>query len=97
MSTRTKLLELIEENNKQIENLRQINLSLLRDSYLISDEQQWYDEKNEDTIKWYRRKKTVTTNLVGRIYWNEYFKDEDTGDEIKMERSRVVKFNGEWI
>jgi len=35
--------------------------------------------------------------LVGRIYYNQEFKDEDTGEIITIKRTDVVRVNGEWV
>lgn len=38
-------------------------------------------------------RKTVKKR-IGRIYWNEEFKDEDTGESIFVDRSRICSVDG---
>lgn len=88
--------EIIKESRsiiKQIEKLQKKHIQLNRKFMLLSDKEQQYKE-TEETIG---RGKTKTTKLIGRIHWVGKFKDQDTGKTIKIERSTVVRVNGEWI
>ena len=87
------------ENFDQIETLKLENIKLARQAMLMSDENQQFTEEVENYPD---AKKGSTGNilngqLVGRIHWKESFKDEDTGKSIEVERSKIVRFNGEWI
>lgn len=47
-----------------------------------------------------KRPKKTETLLVGRIHWNEFFKNggypDDESKGVWIERSQVVRVNGEW-
>lgn len=85
---------------KRIEELQQEYLELQRKDYLISTTRQWFTEEMEKhTIS--QRPKKVVEKLVGRIHWKERFYDGDyPGDKSKsivIERTEVVRVNGEWV
>lgn len=82
--------ELIVKTNEEIR-------ELLKESCLLSDEEQWFTEEMETFTKRVNRKKVTEEKLVGRIHWNQNFKDEDTGSVITIKRSQAVRVNGEWI
>lgn len=81
-----KLRQKIELINEQL-------LDLERQNALLSDKKQRYKEEIEEHGKGKNKK----TYLVGRVYWVETFKDQDTGTLFPMTRSQVVKQDGEWI
>ena len=94
---RTKNRETLREKIKQceakIEFLQGLKERLVKEDYLLSDEKQWYKEERR-VVRMGRKNVEI---LEGRIYWNETFKDEDSGQVVKIERSMAVKIDGEWI
>ena len=97
MTTRQQIIENIKEKRQQIGTLYEEINQLYRESLLLSDDEQWFTEKEETEEIKVGRKKEKRTFLAGRIHWNETFKDADTGQEIVIERSRLVRVNGEWV
>lgn len=91
--TRKQLANAVRKNNVMILKLEKNNLELLRKSYLLCDKKQQYKEQME-TLGKGKNKETV---LVGRIHWMQTFTDQSTGKKFKLERSQMVKRNGEWI
>lgn len=86
------------KNFDKIEELKRQNIELTKESLLLCDDKQWFTEKEEKHVVSKRPKKTETF-LIGRIHWMETFKDEDKPDgsgDIEIERSQVVRVNGEW-
>ena len=63
---------------------------------LFSDEERWYKEKMEEVII-SKRPKVVENKLIGRIHWYEPFIDEDTGNVVDVDRSRIIKCDGLFI
>ncbi len=100
MTKRERLEAKRKTNFDKIEDLKKQNIKLAKELCLLSDEKQWFTEKEEERIVSKRPKKTEKI-LVGRIYWKEFFKDDDyPNDESKgvwIERSQVVRVNGEWM
>lgn len=70
-------------------------IALKKENLLLCDESQRFEETEEEVIISRRPKKTEK-RLIGRILWEEEFKDEDTGQSIWIERSTVVRVNGVW-
>jgi len=70
-------------------------IALKKESLLLCDENQRFEETEEEVIISRRPKKTEK-RLIGRVLWKEEFKDESTGQSIWIERSRVVRVNGVW-
>lgn len=66
---------------------------LIEEGYMLSDKQQQYTE----TMETYGRGKKKRTVLTGRIHWKEDFKCENPSGIITIERSCVVRQDGEWI
>lgn len=101
---RNKINDLIELKKNSINNLNNEIIELQRQSYLLSDKDQWFTENIETVVDWDRSKKDkrrkdwkITKEvLVGRIHWNQEFIDEDTNNSITIERSQVVRVDGEW-
>lgn len=83
----------IKACTEKIEQLEAELADLVKRDYLLSDEVQWYKEELRTT----GRGKKKRTFLEGRVYWNQFFKDEDTGEEIKIERSQQITVDGVWI
>lgn len=100
MTKREKIKQKIDKNLSKIGALRFENLDLLRESYLLSDKEQWYTEKEEEFVI-SKRPKVVEKKMVGRINWNEYFRDESNPDDesagVWIKRSQPVKIDGKWI
>lgn len=97
MKTREDIWLDIDQNNSDIEELNNVNKKLLKESYLLCDEEQWFEEKEETR----GRGKSKETNLVGRIHWKEFFQDDaypnDESKGVWVERSMPVKWNGVWV
>lgn len=71
-------------------------IELERELLMMSDSEQWYSENMTTVIEKDGRKKNKVERLIGRVHWNEDFKDESTGEIITIERSQVVKVDGKW-
>lgn len=70
-------------------------IELKKESMLLSDEHQRFTEKEEEVVISRRPKKTEK-RLIGRIHWKQWFLDDDTGEKFCIDRSCVVRVNGEW-
>lgn len=92
MTERKKINEQIDAKKSAINQLQNEIVELERESLLLCDDEQWYEEKIE-TIG---RGKTKRDSLIGRIHWMQDFKDESTGEVIAIERQRLVRVDGEW-
>ncbi|AEL24338.1 hypothetical protein [Cyclobacterium marinum] len=97
--TRAEIRAEIKAKNAKISELIHDIDNLQKQSYLLSDEEQWFTEEIEKHPKapYQRKPNYLDGKLVGRINWNEKIKDEDTGDEITIHRSNILRINGEWI
>lgn len=94
--TRKKINKEIELRKNKIQALKDEIIEFTKQGLLLCDSKQRFEEKEEVwTIK--KRPKITETVLAGRIYWREGFRDEDTGKIIYIERSRLVRQNGEWL
>lgn len=71
-------------------------IELERELLLLSDSEQWYSEGMTTVVEKDGRKKNKVERLIGRVHWNENFKDESTGEVITIERSQVVRVDGKW-
>src|SRR5689334_278573 len=82
--------KIIEQYQKEIDHLEKQRL-------LLIDRISQYKEEVETFII-SKRPKLSGTALVGRVHWQQYFKDEAKPKSrgVKLERSRVVKVNGNW-
>lgn len=94
--TRNQINAKIQENNEQIKILQEKNRELAIESLLLCDETQWFTEEKEIVAVRNGRKKEKKEWIIGRVHWKEEFKDEDTGEGIFVDRSQVVRVNGEW-
>jgi len=97
--TRAEIHKRITANEDKIRELRRENEQLFRQSLLLSDDKQWYTEKVEHhpKEKWQRQQHPLDGKVVGRINWKERIQDGDTGQYVEIERSQVVRVNGEWV
>lgn len=95
---RNEIREEIAAKKKQIDGIIHEIIELQKESLLLCDEEQWFREKVEQhpRQKYQRKDYWLHNKLVGRVHWNEDFKDEDTGEVITIERSQVVRVEGEW-
>ena len=96
MRTRNQINKQIKVKEEKIKSLKEEITALERESLLLSDRNQWFIEKEEELII-SKRPKKVVTKLIGRIYWNEAFVDEDTGEVVEIERSMKVRENNHWV
>jgi hypothetical protein len=71
-------------------------VELKKEAMLLCDKQQRFEEK-EELIVTSKRPRRTEKRLIGRVFWDEHFVDEGTGEVITVERSEVVRENGEWI
>jgi len=87
-----------QENLQKIKAIKEENIELAKQAILLCDETQRFEEKIEShpKAKYQRKPHWLDGKLVGRIFWNEDFKDEDTGKVITIERQQVVRIDGEW-
>lgn len=97
--TRHEIAEKLKENFNKIEALKRENIELAKQSFLLSDETQQFTEEIEShpKSKYQRKPNPLDGKLVGRIHWKESFKDKDTGKTIEIERSKIVRIDGEWV
>jgi hypothetical protein len=94
--TRPEIIRAIQDKRKQIIILNAEILGLKKQGLLLCDKHQWFTEKKED-VQISKRPKKFEKKLIGRIHWNENFTDEATGEVITIERSELVRVNGEWL
>jgi len=96
MKTRKQIENLIKTKQRKINALSD-EIDLLRIEELqICDSEQTYEEKEEEWVV-KRRPITKETHVIGRVHWDEDFIDEDTGDVVTINRSRLVRKDGIWI
>ena len=95
MRTRKDIRADISAKEKQSQQLEKEKKELILEDIQFCDEEQWYTEA-EETHEVSKRPKKEETFMVGRKHWKEEFKDEDTKQSIWIDRSRVVRINGEW-
>jgi len=96
MRNRRQIIKRIEDTEQKIKSLKQEITELERENLLLSDKSQWFIEKEEEFSISKRPKKTEM-RLVGRVYWNEGFVDEDNGEVITIERNMIVRVNNNWV
>ncbi len=99
MTEREFIEKQIEQNELKIKQLEERNEQLYQNSLLLCDEKQRFEEKIEShpKVKWQRKPNWLDGKLVGRVYWNQNIEDDDTGEVVTIERSRIVRVDGEWI
>lgn len=86
---------MIDAKIEKIKQLKTEITELRKESILLSDKHQQFTEKEEEVLICGRPKK-YETKLIGRIHWKDDFVDEDTGDVITIDRTQIVRVNGEW-
>lgn len=97
MTKREKLESKVSKNLEKIQALKEENATIKEQLILLSDKTQWFVEQVETSTERIQRKKVKVDRLIGRIHWKEDFKDDDTGEVVTIERSRVVRVNNEWV
>lgn len=90
--TRKQLRKRMYENIEKIAHLHKENNDIKKQMMLLTDKEQQFSEKKEVHGKGKNKKEY----LVGRIQWKEDFVDEDTDEVITIERSAIVRVDGEW-
>ena len=95
MRTRKDIRAEISAKIELIEQLEAEKKELILEDIQFSDEERWYIEE-EETHEVSKRPKKSEKFMVGRINWKEELKDESTKESIFIDRSRVVRINGEW-
>lgn len=96
MRTRKDIRAEIQAKLEQIEQLKIERRDLMLEDVQFCDEEQWYTEENE-VHEVSKRPKKEETFLIGRIHWNEEFKNQDKPNEpFVIKRSKVVRINGKW-
>lgn len=97
--TRIEIENKIEDCSTKIKSLKLEIVALYYQSLLLSDDKQWFTEEIEShpKLKYQRKPYFLDGKSVGRIHWNENFKDEGTGKIITIERNKVVRINGDFI
>lgn len=93
---RKEILQQIEDNTQKIKKLKEANRELTRQNMLLSDNEQWFTEKMETIRTRQNGKIVMIERLIGKIHYNEAFKDEDTGETIIIERCDIVRVDGNW-
>jgi len=86
---------MVEAKLEKIKQIKTEIIELNREAVLLSDKKQQFTEKEEEVLICGRPKK-YETKLIGRIHWKDDFVDEDTGDVITIDRTQIVRINGEW-
>ena len=89
---RKAILKKIEANHKKSLELKKEALELCKEYIQVNCEEQWYSESQRTT----GRGKNKRTFLEGRFNWKQDFKDNDTNEIFRINRSRPVKENNQW-
>lgn len=84
---------------KEIEKLKCQLKELKYGDFLLSDKDQWFEEKIEShpKAKYQRKPNVLDGKLVGRIFWYEDFRDGDTGGVFSIQRQKIVRIDGKWV
>lgn len=94
--TRKQIQIKIKKKQDLIKAIEQDIKELFIKNILLCDEDYWYEEKEEEYFI-SKRPKVQGKRLVGRQCWKEDFIDEDTGEIVSIQKSRVYKVDGEWL
>ena len=89
---RALLLKQIARKEESLKKLRKEIFELEIKELTLSDKDRQYSEKMEV----WRNGKIKEEILTGRIAWKEYFLDEDTGEQVEVLRSQVVRKGNHW-
>lgn len=94
--TREEIENLIQTKEEEIQKIRKEITNLIIQGYQLCDDKQTYEEKVEERVISKRPKQTVS-ELIGRIYWNEdYYDEDDKTNKITIRRNRIVRKNDIW-
>lgn len=93
---RSDLTRKAQRAQKRIIKAKEQIKELTRQSILLSDKNQWFEEKEEDVVI-SRRPKVVEKQLVGRVYWKMKIEDDSGGKPFYVDRQAIVRRNGEWV
>lgn len=85
----------ISIKEKQIESLLLEIEQLNKEDILLSDDEQWFSEKEEEFVVSLRPKK-VEKHLIGRVTRQEAITDDDSGEILMIDRSIIVRVDGVW-
>jgi len=94
--TRQDILNSIKIKQEQRKALDKEILELVQQNLLFSDDKQWFTEELQEVKRKEGRKTIKENKLIGRVHWIEMLKDESTGKSFDLERSQVVRIDGEW-
>ena len=94
MTKRQKIRSQISEKRNKIFQLEKEITELIKQDILVSDKQQRFTESEQGFT--YCNRPNVEKKTVGVVHWKENYRDEDTGKFIEVERSKVVRVNGNW-
>lgn len=92
---RSTIDKMVQAKIDKIKQLKTEIIELNREAVLLTDKKQQFTEKEEEVLICGRPKK-YETQLIGRIHWKDYFMDDDTGEKIWINRTQIVRVNGEW-
>lgn len=81
----------IDRLEQSIKETQRKIVKLKIENTLHCDTKQWY---KEEEVKPLGKKEKI---LIGKVYYIENFRDEDTGKLIPVTRSKVVRKNGKWL
>lgn len=92
---RKRLRGLITQKKEEIKKLEEEVNELANQDLLLSDNNQWYVETEEEVcVK--NRPKVKEIRKIGRVYWKVEFKDYETGEPIELIRNQIVTVNGKF-
>lgn len=91
--TRQEIIKQVKVKLKEIDKIQKSINALRIKAYQLNDNKSTYKEELETR----GRGKSKKTETIGRIYFNQKFKDGSTGQYFKIERSKVVRVNKKWI
>lgn len=94
--------------SKKIKRIQaQINANILKQRRLRLTEKQLHNKLNDlrhelnkadpgykEALETVKQGRKHVKKLIGRIYWREEFKDEDRGESVFVERSRICSIDG---
>jgi len=89
---RTQIREEIKNRIELKNELESKIFDLQKQDLLLSDEDQWFEEKVESV----GRGRTKRNILIARVYFKQNFPDKDTGKDLWVTRNKLVKADGVW-
>ena len=97
MTKREKLQKKYKLNLEKIVDIEAANEEIYKKMMLLSDEKQQFEEKHEIFNKYNGRKVEKIKRLIGRIHWKETINDMDTNESIIINRTQIVRVDGNWV